>query len=486
MSWLLPKRRHRSYSYRRVAVGDPSSISQHLLSVVATHDTADHQGLPADVLARVFASFLTVDDALRARAVGKAYGTQLIDEAFLLRRINSSLAQQQLPGLLDVERDRGVDPSAPPLPSSLSRFGYLARCAYVIERAAEWRHMATFIRVAGACGVAGQLPVLLSAESVAAHVPDMATLHRLPAAMTVYKIFGGLVGCGLQSISPPLQLTEGDQEDTDLWVLPANLLGRVPPRALENIYLLVCGCGVVGIPLALYYFLVAKAQDAEWRGLGWFLLCMLAYCLEPIFVSAACHRGWAVASLIYRRTRLVQWYQIGVRRLRVIDGDELWRLRPFIRPIYRPTDPPISCSTSHRPVYPSFSAFALDTLLQFDEVSSRMTEVLDVDVLIGGPARYGALSASWIDGSDISVIDWQEDWQEDMMGVRSGIVVLLLGGASVVAAVSVVRGRIVIRTTEVEVGGEVTVDERFPVTVAAVRQLLRRYGLEDKAFGPSS
>ncbi|CEL99379.1 unnamed protein product [Vitrella brassicaformis CCMP3155] len=474
MSWLLPRRRHRSYSYRRVAVGDPSSISQSLLSVVTTDDTADHQGLPVDVFARVFASFLTVDDALRARAVGKAYGAELIDEAFLLRRITS--CQQQLPGLIDVERDRGVDPSAPPLPPSLSRFGYLARCAYVIERAAEWRYMATFVRVASACGVAGQLPVVLAAERVEAHIPDKETFHRLPAAMAVYKTLGDLFGC--ESISPPLQLTEGDQEETDLWVLPSLLLLRLLIGAVHVITALVCLCGAVCIPLEFYFLLVAQTQDHRvWRVLGWLLLCVLTC---GLYLQAACSCGWALAWWLHRRTRLVQWYQIGVRRLRVIDGDELWRLRPFIRPIYRPTDPPISCSVPLCRVYPSFSAFALDTLLQLDEVSSRMSVVFDV--FVGTPVRYRTLTASWIDEPDISVIDWQDD----MMDVRSRIVILLLGGGSVVAAVTLDVGLIIVRTTEVEMGGEMTVDERFPVTVAAVRQLLRRYGLEDKTFGPSS
>ncbi|CEM01976.1 unnamed protein product [Vitrella brassicaformis CCMP3155] len=58
--------------------------------------------IPADVLGRVFASFLSVDDALRARAVGKTYSARLIDEAFLMRRIASSLAQQQLTGLIEL------------------------------------------------------------------------------------------------------------------------------------------------------------------------------------------------------------------------------------------------------------------------------------------------------------------------------------------------------------------------------------------------
>jgi len=62
--------------------------------------------------------------------------------------------------------------------------------------------------------------------------------------------------------------------------------------------------------------------------------------------------------------------------------------------------------------------------------------------------------------------------------------VLLLNGGSVVAAVSVIHRRIVVRTTEAEVAGWVTIDERFPITVARVRQLLRRLGLENDVIGP--
>mmetsp|Transcript_20009 Transcript_20009/g.48565 ORF Transcript_20009/g.48565 Transcript_20009/m.48565 type:complete len:89 (-) Transcript_20009:1653-1919(-) len=83
------------------------------------------------------------------------------------------------------------------------------------------------------------------------------------------------------------------------------------------------------------------------------------------------------------------------------------------------------------------------------------------------------------------VIDLQvELWREPPgLHVPMRIVGLLLGGGSVVASVSLYEGQIVVRTSEAVVADGATVGERFPVTVAAVRQLLRSLGLENEAVG---
>mmetsp|Transcript_17527 Transcript_17527/g.49745 ORF Transcript_17527/g.49745 Transcript_17527/m.49745 type:complete len:120 (+) Transcript_17527:597-956(+) len=80
---------------------------------------------------------------------------------------------------------------------------------------------------------------------------------------------------------------------------------------------------------------------------------------------------------------------------------------------------------------------------------------------------------------DSSVIDWRA---AEVGTVR--MVVLLVGGLSVVASVSLFGGRVMIKTTEREAVGGSSVDERFPLTMAAVRQLLMRFGLEDNTVGP--
>ncbi|CEM24544.1 unnamed protein product [Vitrella brassicaformis CCMP3155] len=400
--------------------------------------------LPADVFARVVIPFLPVDDAVRLRAVGKAYGTRLINEEFLLRRISSSLAQQQLTGLIVVERDRGVDPWFRPLPPSLSRFGYLARCAYVIEQAAEWRMMAAFIKVAGVCGVGRPLPLVLSAERVAAHLPDKASFHRLPAAVAVYKIFG-LLGIG------QLELREGGRCETDVCFVPSRLLVGDMSAAIFALYLLAYGWIVLSIPL----FLLPDTRNGP-HGVWFIVRCLAAWGAAAVFVTlfypVAELCGWLLAFWLHKRRRVVQWYDLGERRFRIIERDELWQLVPFVRP-NRHTDRPISTPNDYC-VYRSFSGFTLDSLLQMHDVRSRMRVALDVTVRrrcpCWEPEPDGTLPTEFSTREpDLSVITWCEAM-----------------------------------TTEAEVAGWVTIDERFPITVARVRQLLRRLGLENDVIGP--
>ncbi|CEL99358.1 unnamed protein product [Vitrella brassicaformis CCMP3155] len=482
MIWLLRWWTSR-FSYRRVAdhrqllstsTEEDDSTAQ--LSVVIGGAGAD-QGLPADVFARVVIPLLPVDDAVRLRGVGKAYGAQLIDEAFLLGRINSCLAQQQLTGLINVERDRGADTSAPPLPAPLLRLGYLARCAYVIERAAEWRYMARFIRVASACGAAGQLPLVLSGESVAAHIPHKATFHRLPATMAVYQIFGGLLGSGAQ-------LTEGRRGKTSVAVISLHPL----VTAAVYLFFLLWFAWVLVVSTLGTYQDVRNGPLSDRPVLCWIAALAASLWISATVLAGALMVGWQLPSLLHQRKRKVQWYRFGERRFRLIDGDELWRLHPFMRRTCRHTDPPVSCSTPPLRVYRSFSAFALDTLLErlaYPWAPGLMSVILDVTV--GRRGGYRVLLRDAFSGeSDPFVVDSRVDSPTAFLPlyVPMRVVVLLLGGGSVVASVSLDEGRIVVRTTEAAVSHGVPIDGRFPVTVAAVRQLLRRFGLENETVGP--
>jgi len=504
MIWLLRWWTSR-FSYRRVAdhrqllstsTEEDDSTTQ--LSVVIGGAGAD-QGLPADVFARVVIPLLPVDDAVRLRAVGKAYGAQLIDEAFLLGRINSCLAQQQLTGLIDVERDRGVDPSAPVLPPSLSRFGYLARCAYVIERAAEWRMMATFIRVASAWGAAGQLPMVLSAESVAAHVPDKATFHRLPAAMAVYTTFGGLLCSGASSQQLQLQLTEGCRRKTDVFVIPTSLLQRLLTAAVYVIYVLLWVWLLVRLTLSFYLDDILKAPHDNLLALRWIgagLTCI--YADAGVILTACLLYVSLMVFLLHARSRLVQWYAIGERQFRIVERNELWRLI-LGRLIYCPSDPPVnsggrfplSSKWTDR-VYRSFSAFALDKLLGLNHVNRARKITLKVRTSCRAFRHYAALvlSDSFTCEPDIVVIDMRESEEKPPRQPVSyeprRVVVLLLAGG-LVASVHLgerinIHGhmmpQIEVATSEWEVTGGAA------VTMARVRQLLRRFGLEDATLGP--
>ncbi|CEM31854.1 unnamed protein product [Vitrella brassicaformis CCMP3155] len=440
LGWLLPwKCRH---DYERVPADAADECE--MVSLLSVAIAGEDQTLPADVLGLVV-SFLPVDVAVMTRAVGKPYSSQLIDETFLWR-IDSSLAQQQLTGLIDVERDRGIDPSAPPLPPSLSRLGYLARCAYVIEQAAEWPTMATLIKVAGVCGVAGQLPLVLSAEFMAAHLPDKAIFHRLPTAMAIYNALSYAPPDANDGAAGGLQLREVDNRvEASLLVVPATILSRVL--------------------LAAFYVICLAA-----------LACVIAETALKLFLHILVRR-------VHKRLRLVQHYGIGSMTFRIIGRDELLCFRPFLWRAYRRLDPPVTL-VSFGDIYPSFSSFALHTLLLEGAFDTTLRVVLEGQVNSwnargGGSSLYtdGSLSGH----SDVLVIDrrWSqgvllEIVDDIFLRRRCMVVVLLLGGGSVVASVSLGDRYIMVRTTEVEAAGGEAVDERLPLTMAAVR----RFGLE--------
>ncbi|CEL99359.1 unnamed protein product [Vitrella brassicaformis CCMP3155] len=488
MIWLLRWWTSR-FSYRRVATSTEEDDSTTQLSVVIGGAGAD-QGLPADVFARVVIPLLPVDDAVRLRAVGKAYGAQLIDEAFLLGRIKSCLAQQQLTGLINVERDRGADTSAPPLPAPLLRLGYLARCAYVIERAAEWRYMARFIRVASACGAAGQLPLVLSGESVAAHIPDKETFHRLPAAMAVYKTLGHQFGSDADNGSQ--QLTEGGRGETDVFIIPTNLLLRLLTAVVYVVYVLLWICLVVHLALSFYHDEILKAPHDNWLVLRW--IGAGFYCIwvgTGLFLAAFLLYGRVMIFLLHARSRLVQWYAIGERQFRIVERNELWR-PIFGRPVYCPSDPPVNTegrfplsSKMTDRVYRSFNAFALDTLLGLNHVNRATKITLNVSASWRAFLRYSAvLGDSFPCEPDMVVIDMQESEREpprrQPLSYRPRRVVVLLLAGGLVASVHLgerinIHGhmmpQIEVATSEWEVTGGAA------VTMARVRQLLRRFGL---------
>ncbi|CEM22740.1 unnamed protein product, partial [Vitrella brassicaformis CCMP3155] len=81
--------------------------------------------LPSDVFCDGVVGYLPVDVAISpARATNTHYGTQLINEAFMLKRVDCSLDSNHLSGLIDVYR-----------PS----FQYFSKCAYVLEQGVDGR-----------------------------------------------------------------------------------------------------------------------------------------------------------------------------------------------------------------------------------------------------------------------------------------------------------------------------------------------------------
>mmetsp|Transcript_17535 Transcript_17535/g.49781 ORF Transcript_17535/g.49781 Transcript_17535/m.49781 type:complete len:351 (-) Transcript_17535:2314-3366(-) len=346
--------------------------------------------------------------------------------------------------------------------------------------------MAAFIRVASACGVGRPLPLVLSAERVAAHLPDKASFHRLPAAMAVNKIFGHVYGGDAHLTEDGgAHLTEAGRAGTFVAALPTRPLVQLLTAAVYFFYLVGCAWLLLSSTLDCYHA-VRSGRLSDRTILCWLAALVLSILAGGLILLFAVAFGLQMAWVLHHRRRAVQWYRLGERRFRVIERDELWHLHPFIRRTCRDTDPPVSCDfSSNHHIYRSFSEFALDTLLQRLGYRGRGNVVLDVTVGLRH-AGYRALLQNDLSGkSDMFVIDLQvELWREPPgLHVPMRIVGLLLGGGSVVASVSLYEGQIVVRTSEAVVADGATVGERFPVTVAAVRQLLRSLGLENEAVG---
>ncbi|CEM22743.1 unnamed protein product [Vitrella brassicaformis CCMP3155] len=158
--------------------------------------------LPSDVFCDGVVGYLPVDVAISpARATNTHYGTQLINEAFMLKRVDCSLDSNHLSGLIDVYRPT---------------FQYFSKCAYVLEQGGHvWREMAEFIRVAAIYKLikALPLPLMLSPQWMADHLATKAAFDELPLALAIYNTFGHLLHH--QGTTLELRRVEGDDGDQD-------------------------------------------------------------------------------------------------------------------------------------------------------------------------------------------------------------------------------------------------------------------------------
>ncbi|CEM15803.1 unnamed protein product [Vitrella brassicaformis CCMP3155] len=133
-------------------------------------DSAD--GLPPDVCRDVIYPCLPIDEAVcSARPISRAHGSQLVNEAFVQRRIDKHLSRHSLTGLIDVERTADTSNAAAPTPAPhtssssssdppapaaaggggrhVSHFCYLSQCCYALEHGgAVWCEWPDFIRLA--------------------------------------------------------------------------------------------------------------------------------------------------------------------------------------------------------------------------------------------------------------------------------------------------------------------------------------------------
>ncbi|CEM04341.1 unnamed protein product [Vitrella brassicaformis CCMP3155] len=147
--------------------------------------------VPDELWRRRILPSLLVHEAVCVRAACQAKAA-LVTAALLVERIDGSLARHSLTGLIDIDRTA-------PLP-----FSYVLRAAYVLEQGSnEWPGMGRFIRLAAIYRLipANGLPLVLSAQWLAAHLPSRTAFHQLPLAMAIYRLFGHMVTHNTHSLA---------------------------------------------------------------------------------------------------------------------------------------------------------------------------------------------------------------------------------------------------------------------------------------------
>ncbi|CEM26604.1 unnamed protein product [Vitrella brassicaformis CCMP3155] len=152
--------------------------------------------LPPDVCRDVIYRCLPIDEAVcSARPISRAHGSQLVNEAFALRRVDKHLTDTNLTGLIDVHRPT---------------LQYYTKCAYALEHGgAVWCEWPDFIRLADIYKLTDGLPLIMSSQWMAAHLPTKADFHTMPLALRQYSTFGHL----LNYEGTSLALTKVDEAD---------------------------------------------------------------------------------------------------------------------------------------------------------------------------------------------------------------------------------------------------------------------------------
>ncbi|CEL98112.1 unnamed protein product [Vitrella brassicaformis CCMP3155] len=528
--WSTRTKKRHSYSYRKVGVDveAPPSASDSASEVVISVDDAGGRGedlvgpvvavpLPADIYSANMFPLLSVGDAVNVRAAGRTL-CRLVDEASLIRRIDSSLARHQL----RVTDEGGV----PPLPASLSRFVCLCRCAHIIERTCSWRQMSAVGQLATACGVVttSPLPAVTSAESmVPRYLSKTATFFRLPHGHTLTNGNSNghntlLIGDGENGAgNTPTTMAIEQTSDKEEVMLMAGCLDRLEGRwdlLLLWLSLAYTARFVWLTVIHLIHFRSIVVNDPDhffnkhsfWLGLAALLLVHAGRVLVG-FISAIIVAGGLSVLLKLRleglaAKRAIPWLTTSSTRFRVVLREEMCSWHPY-RQHYDKTDPPIRCGLL---LYRSFSAFLSKTILNGQR--GEQTRLLEVPMNVGNPrhdrlmyrnhdiiaaAEEGVLVADRL--CDLGDLHRQPDTWPYTDGTNWRMIVFLLegsGGASFVASISLRRdlsvrqvpfGTIEIDTTEVPVGDGCNLDQRFPVTMSRVRAFLRRFGLEQGVLG---
>ncbi|CEL92186.1 unnamed protein product [Vitrella brassicaformis CCMP3155] len=365
-----------------------------------------------------------------ARPTSKTHGTQLINEAFMLKRINGSLDSNHLTGVVDVRR---------------SLFDYYSKSAFVLERGGElWQEMTDFIHLARNYKLIKALPLRLSAEWMADHLPTASAFDELPLALAVYKTFGHLLSyrgtsLALEQVEEEMEEQEDgeDMEDSDEEEQEDdNAMGDVDEQDEGDND--------------------AAVQQQQEGAAG---------------DGAGGQQGGDGGGGVARRR-----YTIGNVPFTTVPFTDLPPNHRY-RSTYKDSDPVVR---SGHYVYPTFTAFLKWMLLVRWYGQEGVGEELVTDAYVGrGDTRYRSLlTAPTIEGyKTIDCID-EHPFAPGDDGRRRLIILKGTAAADTIAAyLWLADGRIGLRTTEAPTEGNKDM-ERYPIAVSAARRLLDKYGLE--------
>ncbi|CEM25378.1 unnamed protein product [Vitrella brassicaformis CCMP3155] len=375
------------------------------------------EGLPPDVCRDVIYRCLPIDEAVcSARPISRAHGSQLVNEAFVQRRIAKHLSRHSLTGLIDVERTaadtaNAAAPTPAPHTSSsssssdapaaaggggphVSHFCYLSQCCYALEHGgAVWcEQWPDFIRLADIYKLTPStgLPLIMSAQWMATHLPTKADFHTMPLALRQYSTFGHLLNYKGTSLAIE-KLDEADDGDE------------------------------------------AKKGDGG-----------------------------------VRRQR----YRIGAVYFTMVPLSALPADSPF-RETYDPHNPPIRYDCH---LFPSFTSF-MKHLVLFEWFDPKGVDERRVfwARLGGGDEGYRSLLTDAIDGN--TTIDYTNDGQGDDGRQRLIILKGMKEDDTITAYLYLIDGNIKLFTTEAAIEGHTRLSARFPSAMPLTRTLLTKHGL---------
>ncbi|CEM12958.1 unnamed protein product [Vitrella brassicaformis CCMP3155] len=388
----------------------PSPSAAHPAATHAEHTTADTDNgtanpLSEDLYRDVVTRFLPVDVAVSsARAVSKSCGTELVDETFVKARIDTDLTRRSLRGLIDVDRP----------------FQYYTKCAYALEQGgAVWCEWPDFIRLADIYKLTDGLPLIMSPEWMAAHLPTKAHFHSMPLALRQYSTFGHLLkywgtSLAIEKVDGAEEGNEGKKED---WQEDGE-----------------------------------EGSEGEGGGSG--------QTDEPMKGDGGVTR---------------QWYRIG-------DDEGRWEFETVPKSALPPRHPYGRTYDSRNPpirygdwLYPSFTAFMRRMVLCDWCEQQGVDETGAFRVRVGcGDERYQRLLTGPIGG--YTTIDYV--YEEGEGGDERERFIILKGTkeGDIAAYLVLCDGRIFLYTTEAEIESQ-RLSGRFPITTPLVRTLLTKHGL---------